>query len=173
MESEDFWKVVQANRVDYDESYDDKHIMTGKWYYPFGCRDLYIHVRPTRIVTDRKVIEKYTHNHHFYRLLAMIFKKLLRHVVDDIIDNNDVFMVKKGMHYMLIQMEKVPMDYVIMDRKRFGRFDNLDMYESGGNAYGITAKFSSKGGIENNKVVYVSKEDRRRIDELTNKGRQW
>lgn len=129
---------------------------------------------PTRKMnmTNEQCLELYSDGNK-KDLAAQIFARGLEMVIDDIIDNNVHFKLPGvGSNQAYIYMERTS-GKKFKDAFRRGKWNDVDFLTSNFSGYQLVFDIESIHKIQKKKTIYLSAEDRDRITELTNQGKQY
>lgn len=134
----------------------------------FNLRDLAYNFNWNKI--NCKLIDIYGYKEHKTLFLASMFLDHLIEVVDDIIDRNVTFILplngrKKATIHPIAYRDKKFQYY-----RKFGRFKNVDFLESNFTAYRLGFQMYSTDRTPREKILYLSGEQKRRLEENTSKG---
>ena len=113
---------------------------------------------------------KINKNPHKDKLVKKIFRTCFKKVIDDVIDNNSIFILP--VNNSEIKMRRIHGEDFTKARKN-GKFKEIDFLESYFSGYEIELNVYKRGGLTRSKNVYVDPKRKQRIINNTNLGMQY
>lgn len=126
---------------------------------------------PKKITTHYKKLEYFFGYTHKNRLASVVFKECLKLVLKDVIENNTVFRLPTGSKESYIKVMRITDEDFVKARRR-GKFMNVDFLKSYWTGHQLIMTIKTKG-YERIKYIYVDKNYKGRLEELTNQGKQY
>lgn len=139
--------------------------------YAIGLKDLFKTFNFKKLKIPTKVCEKIVGNRHKEVLADQVMKSCIKLVLDDVIDNNTTFHLPTGKRNAEIKMRSVT-DENFAKARRNGKWRDVDFLASNFTGYQIVFRFVQQQ-VSIEKPIYLNPENRDRITEYTNNGKQY
>ena len=139
--------------------------------YAFNAQDMFMKFSSDRVKTDWKKCYEVAHTQSKKALAEKIFKVCAELVINDVIENNDIFELPVTGRHADIRVKRIRNNDFKRARKS-KKFRNVDFLVSNYTGHELVLNIYTKGYYRE-KPIYVNKKYRDRLIELTNKGKQY
>ena len=139
--------------------------------YALSVNDIFMKFSGKRMKMTAKECEAVMKNRHKDVIAKRVFREAIRLVIEDIIENNNTFVLPTRSKKASIYMKKFSGDSFRKGRS-LGKWKKVDFYESLFTGYQLFFKYD-KGKIPLEKPIYLDPRHRDRIDVLTSQGKQY
>ena len=136
----------------------------------FNVDDMFINFPYNKLNLTCKQAQEINNNPHKDKLVKKIFRTCFKKVIDDVIDNNSVFILP--VNNSEIKMRRISGDAFSKARKN-GKFKDVDFLESYFSGYELELNIYKRGGLKRSKTIYVDPKRKQKIIENTNLGKQY
>ena len=136
----------------------------------FNLDDMFENFPYEKLDLTCKKAAKINKNPHKDALVKKIFRTCFKKVIDDVIDNNSIFILP--VNNSEIKMRRIHGEDFTKARTN-GKFKEVDFLESYFSGYEIELNAYKRGGLKRSKNVYVDPKRKQRIINNTNLGMQY
>lgn len=136
----------------------------------FNVDDMFINFPYDKLNLTCKQAYEINNDQHKDKLVKKIFRTCFKKVIDDVIDNNSVFILP--VNNSEIKMRRISGDSFSKARKN-GKFKDVDFLESYFSGYELELNVYKRGGLKRSKTIYVDPKRKQRIVNNTNSGKQY
>lgn len=141
--------------------------------HAFNCGDLFQNFPIKKLKISKAECTKIYSDGSRRSFAAHVFKRALKMVINDIIENNVIFRLPGvGSSKGYIQMKRYTGDE-FKRAFRNGKWRDVDFIKSDFQGYQLTFLMASPKRPDREKPIYLGKNQRNIITEYTNKGRQY
>lgn len=141
--------------------------------HSFTAKDLFINFPIRKLKMTPEICKEIYSDGSKKDLAAHIFTDSVKLVMDDIIENNIQFKLPKvGRAESNIQMNKIEGDDFKKQFRR-GKWRDIDFITSNFTGYQLQYTIEGKKRPVRYKPIYIAKQDKDRITEYTNQGKQY
>lgn len=138
----------------------------------FNLSDIFINFPLHKLKISCKECERLTGDPHRNKLAQKIFKDHMKLVIEDVIENNTTFILPTGTRHAEIHVKPYRGEE-FKNFRRKGKWKGVDFLKSWFTGHQICLFMKSPKRPDRIKNIYVNSEMTRRIDELTNEGKQY
>lgn len=139
--------------------------------YTLGPKDLFFNFNKSKLKFTSKECEELFNHRHREIIVDQVFKYALSLIVNDIIENNEIFNLPTGKKKAYLKMKVVENDKLLEGISN-GKWEDIDLYSSMFRAYQLMFEYQNRD-VFRQKLVYLHSQHRDRIMELTNQGKNY
>ena len=139
--------------------------------YAFNLKHMFMKFSYKKVTTHYTKLRKIFGDEHKNRIAETVFKECVKLVIKDVIENNTVFKLPVGSRESYIKVKRICDNDFVKARKR-GKFMNIDFLKSFWTGHQLILTMKTKG-YEREKCIYIDKNYKNRLEELTNQGKQY
>lgn len=136
----------------------------------FNVDDMFINFPYDKLDLTCKQAQEINNNPHKDKLVKKIFRTCFKKVIDDVIDNNSIFILP--VNNSEIKMRRISGNDFSKARKN-GKFKEVDFLESYFSGYELELNIYKRGGLKRSKTIYVDPKRKQKIIDNTNLGKQY
>lgn len=137
--------------------------------YAMNTNDLFLSFPTSKMKLTTQKCEELIGNRHKETIAKSVFKSAVGLVIEDIINNGNIFELPTRSKQAQLKMKRVDGDDFIRFRKA-GKWRDVDFIASDFAGYHMVMEFQT-GGVLREKEVYLDKQHRDIITENTNNGK--
>ena len=139
----------------------------------FNLSEIFENFDKSKLKMTSALCERVNGDAHKDKLIQKIFRESIKLIIEDIIENNITFELPTGSRQADIHMERFA-DEDFAKGRQHGKWKDVDYLESYFTGYQMVLDMHGKdGGVTRQKPIYLNKEYKDRITELTNLGKQY
>lgn len=136
--------------------------------HAFNLRDLFMNFKKGKLKITCAECLRLNKERHREDFAQMLFKESVKMVLEDIIENGDVFELPTGKRKVWLRIKRFTGADFLKGRKQ-GRWQNVDLLESNFSGHQMVFEYETRA-ITKTKPVYLDPKRRDRIIEKTNQG---
>lgn len=161
---QDLTETVKSLINHLNQSYNMKYALG----HAFSMKHLFMNFKIDKLKITKKECNKLYNIHNKRDLGECIFRDCVKMVIDDIIENEDIFELPTTSKKSVLRIKRFTDDVFIKHRQN-GRWKDVDVFVSNYSGHQMVFEYQFKGGMKW-KPVYLDPKRRDKILERTNEG---